>query len=344
MHLVVGEHLGPLAEQVVDVGADPAVLRTHRVDQQLHPDSLLDEDHERGPQPGGREPVDAGRDPPHGARAAEVRRLAGVPVDVHGVRGEEPGQVLAGVHRVADGEDVLGLAAGLEPVEHAGVQLVGDGAGADADHPPLVGGAGGQPAARLEQPHHLRGDLGCVLGVDVLEDVVGDDQVEGAVVVGERLARRHDLRLVERRVGQHRLVDVGADHARHPAAQHPQPPRDRRHGVDGPLPAAGAEVEHVAVLVDQRVDPRVELDLPVELGVAADRRLRVEPRQRRVGLEVVHRGHAFSRRVICSMSASTISRASRSALVSAFQPSTSRALEGSPIRASTSVGRSYCSS
>ena len=36
VHLVVGEHIAPLAEQVVDVGADPAVLRTHGIDQELH--------------------------------------------------------------------------------------------------------------------------------------------------------------------------------------------------------------------------------------------------------------------------------------------------------------------
>ena len=37
VHLVVGEQVAPLAEQVVDVGPDAAVLRTHGIDQELHP-------------------------------------------------------------------------------------------------------------------------------------------------------------------------------------------------------------------------------------------------------------------------------------------------------------------
>ena len=92
VHLVVGEDVAPLAEQVVDVGADAAVLRTHGIDQELHLalGCLLDEDHEGGSQPVGCEPVDARSDPPDRGRAAEVRRLAGVSVDVHGVRCEQP--------------------------------------------------------------------------------------------------------------------------------------------------------------------------------------------------------------------------------------------------------------
>ena len=180
-----------------------------------------------GSQPVGGETVDARGDPPDGwpsgrstsARWRGRRRARRA--------GRTAGQVLAGVHLVADREDVLGLAAGLEPVEHPRVQPVGHGAGAEADQPPLVGGASGQPAAGLEQAHHLGGHLGRVLDVDVLEHVVGDDEVEGAVVEGQRLARRHHLRLVERGVAEHDLVDVGPDDPSHAAAQHPQPARDR---------------------------------------------------------------------------------------------------------------------